>query len=88
MQNWVGNVMNWDVIGATGEWAGAIGVIATLVYLAGQLKQMSIDLDRYYMACLAGQQCCQRTGSGTDFQHLFVAAQLCCLTHEGDGKWL
>jgi hypothetical protein len=31
--------MNWDAIGAIGEWAGAIVVIATLFYLAGQVKQ-------------------------------------------------
>ncbi len=30
---------NWEIIGATGEWAGAIVVIATLFYLAGQVKQ-------------------------------------------------
>ncbi len=31
--------MNWDAIGAVGEWAGAIVVIATLFYLATQVKQ-------------------------------------------------
>lgn len=31
--------MNWDAIGAIGEWAGAIVVIATLFYLASQVKQ-------------------------------------------------
>jgi hypothetical protein len=31
--------MNWDAIGAVGEVGGAIGVIITLVYLAGQLRQ-------------------------------------------------
>lgn len=29
--------MNWDVIGATGEWAGAIAVVASLLYLARQI---------------------------------------------------
>ena len=33
--------MNWDAIGAFGEWAGAIVVIVTLVYLARQIKQNS-----------------------------------------------
>jgi hypothetical protein len=32
-------IMNWDAIGAVGEWAGAIVVVATLFYLAGQVKQ-------------------------------------------------
>ena len=31
--------MNWEAIGAVGEVGGAIAVVVTLVYLAGQLKQ-------------------------------------------------
>lgn len=31
--------MNWDAIGAMGEVAGAVAVVVTLVYLAGQLRQ-------------------------------------------------
>ncbi len=30
--------MNWDAIGATGEWAGAIAVVATLLYLGTQIR--------------------------------------------------
>ena len=33
--------MNWDAIGAVAELAGALAVIATLVYLAVQLRQNS-----------------------------------------------
>ena len=33
--------MNWEVIGATGEWAGAIAVVATLFYLAQQIRQQN-----------------------------------------------
>jgi hypothetical protein len=33
--------MNWDAIGAIAELAGALAVIATLVYLAVQLRQNS-----------------------------------------------
>ena len=33
--------MNWDAIGAIGEVAGAIAVVATLFYLAGQMRQNS-----------------------------------------------
>ena len=32
--------MNWDAIGAVGELIGAIAVLITLVYLAGQIKAM------------------------------------------------
>ena len=31
--------MNWDAIGAIGEVIGAIGVIATLLYLSAQIRQ-------------------------------------------------
>jgi hypothetical protein len=31
--------MNWDAIGAVGEVGGALAVVATLVYLAAQLRQ-------------------------------------------------
>ena len=31
--------MNWEIIGATGEWAGAVAVVITLFYLAMQIKQ-------------------------------------------------
>ena len=31
--------MNWDAIGAAGEWFGAIAVVATLFYLAIQIRQ-------------------------------------------------
>ncbi len=30
-------IVNWDIIGATGEWAGAIAVVASLLYLARQI---------------------------------------------------
>ena len=33
--------MNWEAIGAIGELVGAVGVIATLVYLAAQIRQNS-----------------------------------------------
>ena len=31
--------MDWNAVGAIGEVGGAIGVIVTLIYLAGQLRQ-------------------------------------------------
>ena len=33
--------MNWDAIGAVAELAGAIGVILSLVYLAGQIRNQN-----------------------------------------------
>ena len=36
--------MNWEAIGAIGEVAGAIGVIATLIYLAVQIRQNTMSI--------------------------------------------
>jgi len=36
--------MNWDALGAIAELAGAAGVIATLIYLATQIRQNSNEL--------------------------------------------
>ncbi len=33
--------MNWEIVGALGEWAGAIAVVATLFYLAMQIRDNS-----------------------------------------------
>ena len=33
--------MNWEMIASTGEWAGAFAVVATLFYLARQIKQQN-----------------------------------------------
>lgn len=41
--------MNWDAIGATGEWAGAAAVIATLIYLALQIRQTN-NISRFSAA--------------------------------------
>ena len=38
--------MNWDAVGATGEWAGALVVVVTLFYLARQIRQ-SNELSRF-----------------------------------------
>lgn len=38
--------MNWEAIGAIGEVAGAITVVATLFYLSLQIRQNSSSLDR------------------------------------------
>jgi len=35
--------MNWEIIGSTGEWVGAIAVVATLFYLAKQIRQQNTN---------------------------------------------
>jgi hypothetical protein len=36
-------MINWDAIGATGEWAGALAVVVTLGYLAKQVKHAKAE---------------------------------------------
>ena len=38
--------MNWEIIGATGDWAGAFMVVITLFYLARQIRLNAKQLDR------------------------------------------
>ncbi len=42
--------MNWDAVSATGEWAGAIAVVVTLIYLAIQIRQNNrgLRVNAYY----------------------------------------
>jgi len=35
--------MDWEVISSTGEWVGAIAVVATLFYLAKQIRQQNTN---------------------------------------------
>ena len=37
--------MNWDLVGAAGEWAGAVAVVVTLFYLAKQIRQQNHNND-------------------------------------------
>ena len=58
--------MSWDAIGAVAELLGAIGVIASLVYLAGQIRDSREQMSRNTQAvrCNTGLQltACGRDG--------------------------
>jgi len=41
-----GKRMNWEAIGAVGEVIGAVGVVATLGYLAYQIRQNTVQLEQ------------------------------------------
>jgi hypothetical protein len=56
--------MNWDAIGAIAETLGAVGVIASLVYLAGQIRQNTAQMDR-----------AERTARGDSYQSLLEMLQ-------------
>ena len=38
--------MNWDALGAIGEIIGAVAVLATLYYLAAQIKMQNRELEK------------------------------------------
>ncbi len=46
--------MNWDAIGAIAELLGAVGVIASLVYLAGQIRHSREQMSQNTLAMKAG----------------------------------
>ena len=46
--------MSWDAIGAVAELLGAIGVIASLVYLAGQIRDSREQMSQNTRAVRAG----------------------------------
>ena len=46
--------MNWDAIGAIAELLGAIGVIASLIYLATQIRQSREQMGENTRALRAG----------------------------------
>ena len=46
--------MNWDAIGAIAELLGAVGVIASLVYLATQIRQSREQMAQNTSAIRAG----------------------------------
>jgi len=56
--------MDWDAIGAIAELAGAIGVIASLLYLATQIRQNSRQLRGQAQVSFteATRGCCQSYG--------------------------
>jgi len=59
--------MNWDAIGAIAELLGAVGVIASLVYLAGQIRHSREQMSQNTRALRAGtyQQYFQSLGDTT-----------------------
>jgi hypothetical protein len=57
--------MNWNAVGAIGEIVGAIAVVATLIYLAGQIRQ----------ATHATQAACFQAASALEQEFLLVLGQ-------------
>ena len=64
--------MNWDAIGAIAELLGAVGVIASLVYLATQIRHGQEQMDRNTRAL--------RAGTYQQFQQGLKGTMLCQMT--------
>jgi len=56
--------MNWDAVGAIAELLGAIGVIASLVYLATQIRQSRDQMQAATCSAVPVSNCRNIAGSG------------------------
>ncbi|MBW2423886.1 MAG: hypothetical protein JRG86_06545 [Deltaproteobacteria bacterium] len=75
--------MNWDAIGAIAELLGAVGVIASLVYLATQIRQSREQMERNTRAVSAsGFQDSLEQFDHAFFQ-VFQDSELASLTLQG-----
>ncbi len=45
--------MNWEAIGAIGEFVGGLAVVLTLIYIAFQVRQSSRQIDQHSRALAA-----------------------------------
>ncbi len=66
--------MNWEALGAIGETVGAIGVVATLLYLAVQIRQNNRKLGESTSAALNQffANINSRISSDEQFAELFI----------------
>lgn len=67
------NRVNWDAIGAIAEAVGAIGVLATLVYLAVQVRHSRTLMEQNYKLGLS-QMYQARASEGMENQRLYIAS--------------
>ena len=68
--------MNWDALGASAEAVGAVGVVATLAYLAIQIRANTAALSaqaRHSISQLALQIAMFRAEHADDYARLAVA---------------
>jgi len=64
--------MNWEAIGAVGELIGAIGVIATLGYLAYQIRQNTAQLEQNERSAVAAAVTVSATNYRENRRHIFT----------------
>jgi len=73
--------MNWDAVGAIGEIVGAVAVVATLFYLAYQIRQNSNALERSNQYANAGSIHATNASYAQVFSQLVHDAELASIYH-------
>jgi hypothetical protein len=68
--------LNWEAIGAIGEIVGAAGVIATLVYLAYQIRQNTFQLEQNTLAAKAAAQNASNEALRETRKSIFESSQM------------
>ena len=68
--------MNWEALGAIGEVVGAVGVIATLVYLAYQIRQNTIQLEQTILSARASAVNASQVTLRENRQSIFEDAEM------------
>ena len=80
--------MDWSIqqLGAAGEFVGAIGVVVTLVYLAYQIRQNTIQLEQSTLAARAAAQNASNTALRETRASLFESEEMAEIFHIGNSN--
>lgn len=78
--------MEWGIqeFGAAGEFVGAIGVVITLVYLAYQIRQNTIQLEQSILTARAAAQNASNTALRETRSSIFESEELAEIFHVGN----
>ena len=80
--------MDWSIqdLGAAGEFVGAIGVVVTLVYLAYQIRQNTIQLEQGTLAARAAAQNASNTALRETRSSIFESEEMSEIFHIGNSN--
>lgn len=79
-------MLNWEAIGAIGETVGALGVIATLGYLAFQIRQNNFQLEQSTLAAKAAAQNASTEALRENRKAIFESAEMTEIWHTGNSN--
>lgn len=80
--------MGWSIqdLGAAGEFVGAIGVVITLVYLAYQIRQNTIQLEQNTLTAKAEAQNASNTALRETRASIFESEEMAEIFHVGNSN--